>query len=133
MSKDNANPIVYAQGTQPGRQRAQDGIHDEWWRDSVLAGGPPSGAAHAGKGSKQAPLLDAGLRAGNGSDSGYGDDDDEYDDDQEAAEERQVSTDLSNGTDDVHMSNSATLPPPSGVAVNGVEVEGIDQQEVYGA
>lgn len=59
--KDNANPIVYAQSSQPAARDAAGQV-DEWWRDSTLVAG-----------SKK-------HRPASGSDSGYEGADDDDDD-----------------------------------------------------
>lgn len=59
--KDNANPIVYSQSTQPSHRESHIN-KDEWWRDSILT-----------------PALSVGPRTYGGSDSGYGEDDYEED------------------------------------------------------
>lgn len=56
--KDNANPIIYAQNSQPSR--THDTQSDEWWRDTTLVSSSKIQSKH--------------------SDSGYGDGDD-YDED----------------------------------------------------
>lgn len=123
MSKDNANPIVYAQSSLQTRQRTNGARSDEWWRDSVLSEyGGSDGTQQMGKKWLGGDITGAGKSSrGLGSDSGY--DDDEYDGIDDGKEQ------------DGALCDDHVMRDLGGHGALGeMEVrEGIDKEEVYGA
>lgn len=99
--KDNANPIVYAQSTQPAH-RTDEASREEWWRDSALSALHGTSSASG----KSAFVMLPGRGSG-GSDSGYGEDDDD---------------------DDYEHEDSKRLQP---IKSTKTQKDDIDQHEVY--